>query len=329
MQRVAVGVLRGGPSSEYEVSLQSGATVLNELDRAKYEPIDIFISRDGTWNRSGKELPISKALQGIDVVFNALHGEYGEDGTVQRILDMFGVPYTGSQSVPSAVAFNKQQAKDALKGSKIKMAQGINLQIGDAGDIESDALDIFKTLPPPWVVKPVSAGSSVGTTVAQDYHALTDALRTISAVHPNILVEEYIRGREATCGVADAFRNEQVYAFFPIEIIPPKGELCWSYESKYNGSSQEICPGNFTEAQKLEIADIARRVHTDMGLRHYSRSDFIVTPKGIYFLEVNTLPGLTSESLFPKAVKAAGMKLADFFDHLLNLARNKKHTYGA
>jgi D-alanine-D-alanine ligase len=320
---LVVGVLRGGPSSEYEVSLKSGATVLQELDRAKYEPRDLFVSRDGTWNIGGREMPISRALQGIDVVFNAMHGEYGEDGTVQRILDTFGTPYTGSDSFGSALAFNKLHAKGALAGSGIRMPSAALFEIHDEGQVEKEAMSIFRGTPSPWVVKPVAAGSSVGTTVATDYHGLIDALNTARAVSPRIMIEEFVKGREGTCGVTDAFRGEDVYAFFPVEIIPPKGSLCWTYEAKYDGSTQELCPSTFSDEQKQEIADIARKAHKALGLRHYSRTDFIVTPKGVYFLETNTLPGLTSESLLPKAVKAAGTKLGDFFDHLIQLALKK------
>jgi len=323
MHRIVVGVLRGGPSSEYEVSLNSGATVLSNLDQGKYEPRDIFISRDGTWNSSGREVPISKALQGIDVVFNALHGEYGEDGTVQRILDLYGMPYTGSNSLESAVAFNKQNTKNALRSTGIKMAQGMPFTLQASEDIDQAAKDVFNSFPAPWVVKPLASGSSVGVSVAKDYHSLVDMLHTARTGSDRVLVEQYIQGREATCGVSDQFRGEDIYAFFPIEIIPPQGDSHWTYEAKYNGSSQEICPGNFTHDQKKEIEDISRMVHKNLGLRHYSRSDFIITPNGIYFLEVNTLPGLTSESLLPKAVKAAGAKLSEFFDHLIQLALRK------
>lgn len=323
MQRIVVGVLRGGPSSEYEVSLNSGATVLQELDKTKYEARDLFISRDGTWHSNGREMPISRALQGIDVAFNAMHGEYGEDGTIQHILHTFGTPYTGSDSVSSAIAFNKQHTKGVLYSHGIRMANGFMLELPDEGAVEKEAHSIFRSVPSPWVVKPAAAGSSVGVNVATDYHGLIDALGNARTVGPKILIEEFIRGREATCGVTDSFRGEDVYAFFPVEIIPPKGEMSWSYESKYNGKTQELCPSTFSDAQKEEITHIAKEAHKKLGLRHYSRSDMIVTPKGVYFLEINTLPGLTGESLLPKAVKAAGTKLGDFFDHLIQLALRK------
>lgn len=324
MQRTVVGVLRGGPSSEYEVSLNSGATVLAELDRNRFEPRDIFIGRDGIWHVGGRALPIDKALQGADVIFNALHGEFGEDGQVQRILDTYGMPYTGSGSIASAIAISKHRTKDVLSPLGIRMAQGVLISPDDEEQLEIDALRIFNAFPAPWVVKPAGAGSSVGVSVAKDFTSLIPAIRAAQEIGEKVLVEEFVRGKEATVGVADHFGGEETYAFFPVEIIPPGGALCWTYDAKYDGSSQEICPGNFTPAQKEELTKTAKRVHKALGLSHYSRSDFIVTPHGAYFLEVNTLPGLTSESLLPKAVRAAGATLTEFFSHLIDLAIGKK-----
>lgn len=324
MQRMTVGVLRGGPSSEYDVSLLSGATVLAELDRSRFEPRDIFIGRDGVWHVGGRAVTIDRALSGVDVVFNALHGEYGEDGQVQRILDVHGVPYTGSGSIPSAIAMSKHQTKEALKSHGIRTAQGLLIEPLTTQDLEHAARQIFNTFPAPWVVKPGAAGSSVGVSVARDFVALEEAILAAQRIGSQVLVEEFIRGREATVGVANQFRGEEIYAFFPVEIIPPGGSMCWSYEAKYDGSSQELCPGNFSQTEKDELAAVAKKVHKELGLSHYSRSDFIVTPRGAYFLEVNTLPGLTKESLLPKAVKAAGASLSEFFTHLIELAVGKK-----
>lgn len=321
---MVVGVLRGGPSSEYEVSLKSGATVLSELDRSRFEPRDIFIGRDGVWHVGGRAATIDRALSGVDVVFNALHGEYGEDGQVQRILDVHGMPYTGSGAIPSAIAMSKHQSKEALKRHGIKMAQGVVIEPLTAADLEAAARQIFNAFPAPWVVKPAAAGSSVGVSVARDFLSLEEAILNAQRIGSKVLVEEFIRGREATVGVSDKFRGEDLYVFFPVEIIPPGNAMCWSYAAKYDGSSQEICPGNFSAQEKAELAEAAKKAHKALGLSHYSRSDFIVTPRGAYFLEVNTLPGLTSESLLPKAVKAAGASLSEFFTHLIELAVGKK-----
>ncbi len=324
MQKAVVGVVRGGPSSEYDISLLSGAEVLKALDRDRYEPRDIFISQNGLWHLGGVEVPIDRALRGVDVVFNALHGEYGEDGKIQRLLDMYGVPYTGSGPVPSAVAFNKHHTRDIAQRLGLKVAQGFVVSPQDQDEIEADALRIFNKFSGPWMVKPAASGSSMGASVAKDFNSLIEGIGHAQNIAPTVLVEEFIRGREATCGVIDNFRGEEVYALFPIEIIPPQDDAHWTRTAKYDGSSQEICPGNFSDSEKQQLAEFSKAIHKEMALSHYSRSDFIVTPRGIYFLEVNTLPGLTSESLLPKAVKAAGSTLSDFFTHVIELARGKK-----
>ena len=135
------------------------------------------------------------------------------------------------------------------------------------------------------------------------------------------MVEENIKGREATCGVVDKFRGNDFYSLLPIEIIKPEKSDFFDYEAKYCGGSQEICPGNFSRDEKEAIQELAVAAHKVLGLRHYSRSDFIISPgRGIYILEVNTLPGLTAESLLPKSLQAVGCSLPDFLDHLITLA---------
>ena len=135
-----------------------------------------------------------------------------------------------------------------------------------------------------------------------------------------MIVEECIKGREATCGVIDNFRDTKHYSLLPIEIIKPRNRDFFDYQCKYDGTTQEICPGNFSQKEKQALQNLSVKIHKALGLRHYSRSDFIVSPGGIYALEVNTLPGLTSESLFPKAMAAVGCDYLGFLDHLLNLA---------
>jgi D-alanine-D-alanine ligase len=324
--RKVVGVLRGGPSREYEVSLKSGASVLESLDREKYEPRDIFIDRSGDWHVHGVVQSPEKALAGVDVAFNALHGEYGEDGRVQRQLDALGVPYTGSDAFASAIAFNKHHTKEAVKKLGVKVPHGLVLEPAREGEIEALARKLFRTFPHPAIVKPVSGGSSVGTHVAHTYHGLEHALKEASSHGPKILVEEYVAGREATVGVVDDFRNERAYALMPVEIVPAAHHPFFNYEAKYGGQATERVPGHFTEEQKKELERIAKAVHEGLNLAHYSRSDFIVSKRGIFFLEVNTLPGLTGESLLPKALKAVGSSLTAFLDHVINLAHGGRKS---
>ena len=205
------------------------------------------------------------------------------------------------------------------------MAPVIVLDLHDDGDLERNSKKIFESFCGPWVVKPAASGSSVGVTIVKEFQHLPIALHTALSTGPKVLVEQFIRGREATVGVAENYRGEDIYAFFPVEIVPPKDNTFYDYDAKYLSDNTEyVLPGNFTDAQKKELSDISKLVHKELALSHYSRSDFIVTPRGVFFLEVNTLPGLTSHSLIPKSVRAAGGKLSDFFEHLLTLAIKRK-----
>ncbi|MBL4644368.1 MAG: D-alanine--D-alanine ligase [Candidatus Pacebacteria bacterium] len=322
MSRLHVGVLRGGPSSEYDVSLASGAAVLENLSEDKYDVTDILISRDGKWHSRGLPIPPERALQKLDVALIALHGEYGEDGSVQKILNAYNIAYAGSGVLGSTLAMNKGQAKTrvgTLDG--VKMPGHVVLHLEDVQDSLQEAVqNVFSKFGPGYIVKPLRGGSSVGILVADSISALPDVLAEAFESTDSVIVEQFIQGREGTCGIVENLRNEQLYSLPPVEIIAPKTEGFWDYESKYDDEHELICPGNFTTAEKQIMQNAARSVHNTLGLRHYSRSDFIVAPSGIYFLEVNTLPGLTPTSLLPKSLESIGMTFPDFLDHLVELA---------
>jgi D-alanine-D-alanine ligase len=298
--RTVVAVLRGGPSSEYEVSLKSGAAVLEHLDREKYEPRDIFITRKGEWHSHGVPMLPEKALAGVDVVFNALHGEFGEDGGVQRLLHVLKIPYTGPEPVAAALTFNK--ARTNTKAAQLGIKVPHSVTVSKPADLESTALKIFRSFPHPAVVKPVTGGSSVGITVAENFHALLRGLEAALAVAPKALVEEYIAGKPVSVGVIEQFRNDPLYATFPL-------------------------PGSFTREEKERLTALAKAAHEGLGLSHYSQSDFVVSRRGIYFLEVNSLPKLHKNSFMHQAIDAIGAKLSGFFDHLISLAKNYERAH--
>ncbi|MES3004751.1 MAG: D-alanine--D-alanine ligase [Patescibacteria group bacterium] len=315
-----IGVLRGGPSSEYDVSLQTGASILNVLQDT-HAPVDIFVSKDGKWHLNGIERNPGRVLSSVDVVFNAMHGKYGEDGQVQELLETHGVPYTGSTRFPSMTAMNKWHTKEILKKHNIKTPIGILVKQSD--HLLQKAKQIWGEIPHPMIVKPTCGGSSLGIVVAHSFQELLSALETTLAEHGSVLVEEYIKGKEATCAVIDNFRNKDFYTLPPIEIV--SANSVFDYDAKYSGKSREICPGNFTKEEKMEIERLAELTHKALGLRHYSRSDFIVHPKrGIYFLEVNSLPGLSRDSLLSKSLTAVGSNIKEFLHHVLNLTLHRR-----
>lgn len=318
MAKKKVGVVRGGRGGEYDVSLKTGANVLKNMPK-QYEGIDVLLTKDGTLHIHGAPVTLEELMHSVDVVWNALHGEYGEDGQFQRELNRAGILYTGSDAIPSALSMDKTRAKEVLTTAGIKMPAHIVLE-KDGTAPEKLALELFRTFPQPSVVKPLANGSSVGVSLARTHQELARALVRAFAVSPVVIVEEYISGKEATVGVIDQYRGESLYALPPVEIRLPADKELFDYEAKYTGIADEIAPGNFSQKEKDELLDIARTAHAALGLRHYSRSDMIVSPRGIYFLEVNTLPGLTEHSLLPKALSSVGSNLPEFLDHVILLA---------
>lgn len=317
MSKLRVGVIRGGPSSEYEISLKTGENVLRSLSREKYNPVDILITKRGEWHMDGIPTTLANVAEHIDVAWNALHGAYGEDGKLQRELEHFGVPYTGSRVLASALGMHKGLAKERFRAAGLIVPDGEI--ISTLGDPENIAVAISQKRTFPLIVKPAVGGSSLGTNIVHNIAELTTAIES-AAPYGDALVEEVIYGKEATVCVLDGSEKKRV-ALFPIEIVPPGQHRFFSYEAKYSGETAEICPGRFTLKTHALLRDLALKAHEAIGARHYSRSDFIVSPKGIYVLEINTLPGLTSESLLPKALRTHGIAFSEFLDHVISLAR--------
>jgi D-alanine-D-alanine ligase len=292
--KIRVGVLRGGPSPEYSVSLETGRSVLDNLDRDIYEPVDIFISRDGVWHESGFEKSPGKILGKSDVVWNALHGHYGEDGEVQRLLESFRIPYTGSNALSSALGINKIMSKKVYRDAGLKTPFSLDIYIGD---LTRDKIrQIYHEVPMPFVVKPSSAGSSVGVRVAYSLAELEEAIVAAFEYSPQVLVEEFINGKEATCGVIDNFRNTSRYALIPHSELP------------------------LSQAEKVAVERLALNAHDSLGLRHYSSSDFVIHPKrGIFILETDSQPSLHKESRFKKSLENVGSSISQFLHHTLSI----------
>jgi len=313
-------IIRGGPSSEHEVSLKTGKAIMDALAE-HYTLTDCVIDKNGDWYVKGFKSEPQVLVRNHDVVFNAMHGEYGEDGQVQRLLENLGAKFTGPKSLGASLSMNKFMAKKIFNdlGIKTPIHKLINRTDND-GNIEQIAVSIFRSMPMPVIIKPVDRGSSVGLTIARDYASLVNSLISLFVSYDRLLVEEYIPGKEATVGVIEEFRNQKHYALLPIEIRTGADDL-FDYNAKYSGATEEICPGNFSDNEKLLLQEMAVKAHQALGLRHYSRSDFIIHPKrGIYILETNSLPGLTNESLLPKSLKAVGSDYVQFLKHIIDLA---------
>ena len=300
LMKIRLAVFRGGPSNEYEVSLRTGQNVLSALSSSeKYDLHDVLIDKNGTWHLDGVPITPQDLVNKIDVGFNALHGEYGEDGTIQKILENIRIPFTGSGSLSSALGMNKSLAKYAFKQQGIKTPIHITLSKIEA--TEEKLHDIFRSFPFPNVVKPLSSGSFLGISIVKTFQDLKNAVEKAFEYSPVALIEEYISGKDISCGVINDFRGQELYALIPTE----------------NGA----CPSSLNESDKEAVIDAAKKIHQVLGLRHYSHSDFVVHPRrGIYALEVNTLPGLHQESILPKSLAAVGCTLPEFLDHVIDQA---------
>lgn len=313
-----VGVLRGGPSREHEVSLRTGAAMIAGLPEEKYAVRDIYIDKAGQWFDRGRVVSPEKVLRQVDVVLNGLHGEYGEDGQVQKLFERFGVPHVGSDSFASHLAMHKVMSKHKAQEAGLLVPRFYYAQ--RAEEAPEAVRMAMLTFMQPVVVKPVGWGSLVGVSVLSGYPYVLHAVEQLfSEGAQGVVIEEYIRGQVAVVGVVENLRGQRLYTPPPVEIIPSRGDF-FSYDSQHVGDTKKICPGGFTRVESEELQRLAKVMHRALGLRHYSRSDFILTPRGIYYLESNTLPGLASGSLLTKALASVGVVFRDFLEHLVALA---------
>jgi D-alanine-D-alanine ligase len=322
MAGLRIGVVRGGPSSEYEVSLKTGGNVLKFLP-SKYKGVDILITRNGEWHLNGVPMLPQRIFRSVDVLFNAMHGEFGEDGKVQQIFERHNIFYTGSGVLASCLAMNKAMSRKLFFNAGIKIPKAFIVE--KEKPLEKAVLGVFRIFSPPWIIKPSSRGSSVGVKIINNFYDLMPGIAEAFEYGNKVLVEEYIFGREATCGILENFRKERYYALPPVEIIPSQKSKFFDYNAKYNGSTREICPAMFDIDTKRKIEYLAKKAHKILGCKAYSRSDFIISRRGIFLLETNTLPGLTAESLFPKSAEAVGLTLPDLLDHLIKISLNKRY----
>lgn len=316
---IRVAVLRGGPSHEYDISLRTGGEVLKHLP-PQYKGVDILIDKEGVWHMNGLPKSPEKIFPHIDIVWNALHGNFGEDGKIHHILEMHGMPHTGSAVLPSAFGMNKSLSKNIFGKYGIRMPESTTLHKDDVTNARIH--EIFTTLPHPAIVKPVSGGSSLGVKVVTTIPELVEAIEEAFAYGEKVVVEEYISGREATCGVIAGFRDESLYALPVLEVKKPAGHLHHSFEHKIEGGV-DFDHMSFTPLEKAEAKRVAILAHRALGLSHYSRADMIVHPKrGVFLLEVNSQPGLFDGSAFTHGLQHVGTTFSQFLDHVLGRVKH-------
>jgi len=322
MARTVVGVLRGGASSEYELSLKTGNAMVNALPEDDYDVRDIFIDKGGYWHSRGMPTDPARALSQVDVVLSGLHGGAGEDGTVQRILERTGVPYAGSGAMPAALSLNKIQAGMVLKNAGIRMPRAVGFTLSSTMNAEGMAQFVFSQFGPPYIVKPGNEGASHGIVLVATIVELPDTLADVIETFGSALVEEYLLGEEATVGIIEYFRGEELYALPPARVIYPEEAPFLHFDHHTQGYVNHMVPSDFSDIEKRALVDAARSAHRALGLSHFSRADFIVTRRGPHLLEVNAYPGLHEHAAFPSMLESVGSSVKDFLRHVIQLARH-------
>lgn len=308
----------GGPSAEHEVSLATGQNVVENLDRTKYQPVAIKLSKDKKWFVDGRLTTLPKAAKSCDIVFNALHGTFGEDGRVQALLEYHNARYTGSGIIASALAMDKLRSREIFKLAGFDVPKTLKIKKGENYQARLN-LFVTKITKLPVVVKPCSNGSSVGVNIVSDESKLSKAIQETFKLDKKVLVEEFIKGREITCGVLDNFNGQETAALPVTEIAPVKKHKFYDYDAKYkDGHTVFATPAQIDETTYKKAQEIAVRAHQLLGCRGYSRTDMILRNDNIYVLETNTLPGLTPHSLVPQAAKAAGLTFGELLDKIIN-----------
>ncbi len=333
MSHIKVGVLRGGGdesgSDGYDLSMAMGQRVIDMLRREpycrEYEPVDIIIDRKGVWHIGGFPVLAERALRHIDVVFNALHGTYGGDGRVQHILETFHMPFTGSTAAGTMMAKDKKLTRDTLKRAGIKTPYARDLHMDIADEVEPIAHDLFKSFPMPVVVKPRHANDSTGVSVARNFDELVKAIDHARVFSPDIVVEEYITGKEIISGFIEGFRDQDHYPMMPVEVKPisrlDSKTRIFNYSDKISGNYDHAVPADLSHDEKKQIADIVKTAREAFAMRHMGTVDFIVSPRrGVYVLEVNTHPHLHEHAPFLKALHAVGSGEEELVAHLIRLA---------
>ncbi len=300
LKQKQIAVLMGGLSAERDVSLRTGRAIGQALQRCGYQIVEID---------AGRDLPAQLERAGAEVVFIALHGRFGEDGTVQGLLELCGIPYTGSGVLASSLAMDKVATKKMLCYHGIVTPAFAELR---QGDVIADNLPDY-----PLVVKPAREGSTIGISIANDRRALEGGLAEAFRHDDLVLVEQFIAGAEVTVGVLDGQP-------LPVIQVVPKGGF-YDYQSKYTpGETEYLLPAPLPEATYLALQEAAVRVFRAVGCQGAARVDFMVTDTDFYCLEVNTIPGMTETSLLPKAAQAAGLSFDELVERILEGAALRK-----
>jgi D-alanine-D-alanine ligase len=312
-----IAIICGGDSGEYEISIKSGRVVSEHLDKSKYNGWLVEIKGED-WFYQGEDgkkhfidkndfsLTVKGERISFDGVFNAIHGTPGEDGKMQGYLDMLDIPYTSCGVDSSALSFNKHLCNRFISAYGISVANSVVIRKGE----KVDRKQVIDNLGLPLFVKPARSGSSVGVSKVHKEDDFDEAVRKALAEDDQVLVEEYIEGRELACGLIN--KGEELIVFPLTEIISKKD--FFDYEAKYTeGLAHEVTPAKVDVEVEQDVKTLSAFLFRQMGCKGFVRFDYILSDKGLYFLEVNAIPGMTEASLLPQMANAFGMSITELF----------------
>lgn len=311
-----IAIIMGGYSSEYEISIKSGQVVYSRLDRDLYQPYRIVINRD-RWillTETGAEIPVNRdsftvklneEILKFDCVFNAIHGTPGEDGLMQAYFELLNIPHTSCDYYQAALTFNKRDLLSVLSAYGVPCAISYRLDFGQPIDTKV----ILDRVGLPCFVKANRSGSSFGVSLVNDASELHAAIEVAFREDHQIIIEKALKGTEVSVGV---IRYKGEIKVLPITEIISENAF-FDYEAKYLGKSREITPANIPESEAESVRELAAFIYSNLGLKGYSRSEFILVNGVPHLLEVNTTPGLTEASILPQQAAAAGIALPELF----------------
>jgi len=310
--KIRVAIVYGGRSGEHEISLRSAESIMKAMDRSKYELIEYFISKEGKWQPK-PILPEPGAHPGIDVVFPVLHGTFGEDGTVQGLLELADLPYVGAGVLASSLSMDKEMMKRVCHESGLPVVEYVTLSRGSL-----DTAKVVSRLPFPMFVKPANLGSSVGISKVHDRAGLEKAVALAAEYDRKIIVERGIEGREFECSVLG---NQEPQASFPCEVLPSRE--FYDYEDKYLlDQAKTQLPADLTPEKTAELRRLAVECYRAVECEGMARVDFLMerATGQLYINEINTIPGFTSISMYPKMWEYTGLAYPKLIDRLIELA---------
>lgn len=321
--RKNIAIIMGGYSSEVNISLKSGNVVFNHLDREKYNPFRVHILKE-KWvalDDNDVEYEINKNnfsfLKGItntnfDCVFNAIHGNPGENGMILSYLELLGIKHTSAPFYQMALTFNKRDTLSVVKEYGIKTAISVYLNQGDRIDTDQ----IIAKVGLPCFIKPNNAGSSYGISKAYTKEEVLQGIETAYKEDTAILIESFLDGTEVSVGVIE---YKGAIKVLPITEIVSENDF-FDYEAKYEGKSQEITPARISSEEKNRVETVAKKVYKVLNMSGFSRAEYILINGEPHFLEINTVPGMTLESILPQQAKEAGISLHELFDNSIQMA---------